>query len=136
MSLVKQWWDSYLFQGSPSFVLAHKLKALKLDLKKWNEKVFGNIESNKRKLIEDLQAFDVIEESRALWEEEILRKVEVVRDLEKYSLMEEVSWRHKSRVLWLKEGDKCTKFFHSIANSNRRYNSFDSLLIGDTQSSN
>jgi hypothetical protein len=38
-------------------------------------------------------------------------------------------------VLWLKEGDKCTYFFHSIANSNRRYNSLDSLLIGDTQSS-
>jgi hypothetical protein len=39
-------------------------------------------------------------------------------------------------VLWLKEGDKCTKFFHSIANSNRRHNSLDSLLIGDTPSSN
>jgi hypothetical protein len=39
-------------------------------------------------------------------------------------------------VLWLKEGNKCTKFFHSIANSNRRYKSLDSLLIGDTQSSN
>jgi hypothetical protein len=50
--------------------------------------------------------------------------------------LEEVSWRQKSRVLWLKEGDKCIKFFHSIANSNRRYNSIDSLLIGDALSSN
>jgi len=48
--------------------------------------------------------------------------------------MEEVSWRQKSRVLWLKEGDECTKFFHSIANSNRRYNSIDSLLIGPAPS--
>jgi len=36
----------------------------------------------------------------------------------------------------VKEGDKCNKFFHSIANLNRRYNSIDSLLIGDSISSN
>jgi hypothetical protein len=34
---VKTWWMSYRFQGSPSFVLARKLKALKSDLKKCNE---------------------------------------------------------------------------------------------------
>ena len=31
------------FHGTLSFVLANKLKALKLDLKKWNETVFGDI---------------------------------------------------------------------------------------------
>jgi hypothetical protein len=41
---VKQWWTSYHFQGSPSFILASKLKALKVNLKAWNEEVFGNIE--------------------------------------------------------------------------------------------
>jgi hypothetical protein len=46
-------------------------------------------------------------------------------------------WRErKSRVLWLREGDKCTKFFHTIANSNRRTNSIDSLLIGGSLSIN
>jgi hypothetical protein len=68
---------------------------LKLDFKKWNEEVYGNVERNKRKLIEDLQAFDVIEESRALGKEKLLRKAEVVRDLEKYFLMEEVSFFDK-----------------------------------------
>ena len=37
---VKAWWASYLFQGNPSFILAKKLVALKLDLKKWNEAEF------------------------------------------------------------------------------------------------
>jgi hypothetical protein len=30
---VMQWGPSYYFQDSPSFILAHKLKALKADLK-------------------------------------------------------------------------------------------------------
>jgi hypothetical protein len=32
-----------MFTGTPSFILANKLKALKSDLKKWNVKVFGNV---------------------------------------------------------------------------------------------
>jgi hypothetical protein len=36
---VRQWWLSYHFRGSPSFILAKKLKALKADLKSWNEQV-------------------------------------------------------------------------------------------------
>jgi hypothetical protein len=36
--------------------------------------VFGNIERNKRILLEDLQVFDMHEESRALNEEELVRK--------------------------------------------------------------
>jgi hypothetical protein len=60
--LMKQWWDSHLFQGLPSFVFAHKLKALKLDFKnKWMRR-FGNVERNKRILVEDLQDFDALEE--------------------------------------------------------------------------
>jgi len=100
---VKQWWDSYSFQGTPSYILACKLKALKQDLKKWNEEVFGSVERNKRKLFEELQAFDSIESSRALVEEEILKKTKIVGEIERVSLLEEVSWRQKSRVMWLKK---------------------------------
>jgi hypothetical protein len=31
---VKRWWGSYIYEGTPSFVFARKLKALKIDLKK------------------------------------------------------------------------------------------------------
>ena len=35
-----------------------------------------------------------------------------------------------------KVGDKCTKFFHRIANSNRRFNSIEPLFVNGTYSSN
>jgi hypothetical protein len=59
--MVEQWWDSYLFQGSLSFIVASKLKALKVDLGKWNEEVFGDVGRKKKILWEEVCAFDIIE---------------------------------------------------------------------------
>jgi len=39
-------------------------------------------------------------------------------------------------VLWLKEGDKCTKFFLRMVNSNGRNNSIESLVVNDSVSTN
>jgi hypothetical protein len=116
---VRLWWSSYSFQGSPSFIFAQKLKALKADLKRWNEQVFGNVEFCKKALLEELNALDCLEEERGLAPHEKVRKSVVIGELEHVTLQEEISWRQKSRVLWLKEGDKCTKFFHRVANSNQ-----------------
>jgi hypothetical protein len=38
-------------------------------------------------------------------------------------------------VQWLKEGDKCTKFFHQVASANRRNNSIESLIVNDLPTS-
>jgi hypothetical protein len=44
---MKTWWMSYSFQGSSSFILACKLKALRAYMKKWNE-VFDNVGRKRR----------------------------------------------------------------------------------------
>ena len=43
--------------------------------------------------------------------------------------LEEVSWRQKSRMLCIKEGDNNTKFFYKVANSRRRYNNISMLEV-------
>jgi endonuclease/exonuclease/phosphatase family metal-dependent hydrolase len=126
---VKEWWNSYTFYGTPGYIMACKLKALKVDLKKWNEEVFGNVGVKINKLMSELVELDALADLRPLTEVEIQKKVGIVADLERTSLLEEISWRQKSRALWLQEGDKNTKFFHRLANSNRRYNSISSLSI-------
>jgi hypothetical protein len=45
---VKRWWGSYIYEGRPSYVFARKLKALRANLKKWNEEVFGNVGVQKK----------------------------------------------------------------------------------------
>ncbi|KAG6661473.1 hypothetical protein CIPAW_03G176000 [Carya illinoinensis] len=90
---VRQWWSSYEFQGSPSFILARKLKALKQDLKLWNEQVFGNVLSQQRSILEELHGLEGEEEARSLTEAEKIRKSQAVTYLERALLMEEISWR-------------------------------------------
>ena len=50
------------------------------------------------------------------------RKVEIKVEIESLASLEEISWRQKSRALFLKEGDNNTRFFHKLANSHRRAN--------------
>uniref|UniRef100_A0A2N9G4U0 Reverse transcriptase domain-containing protein n=1 Tax=Fagus sylvatica TaxID=28930 RepID=A0A2N9G4U0_FAGSY len=67
---VGNWWTSYQFDGSSSYILAKKLKSLKLDLKKWNEEEFGNVSIKKARLFQEMQSLESIEEVRVLMEEE------------------------------------------------------------------
>ena len=43
--------------------------------------------------------------------------------------MEEASWRQKYGEIWLKEGDKNTRFFHKMANARARRNLLSKVKI-------
>ena len=45
----------------------------------------------------------------------------------RFPFLEEISWRQKSRGLWLRAGDQNTKFFHRVANLHRKFNTISSI---------
>ncbi|RVW29484.1 hypothetical protein CK203_093718 [Vitis vinifera] len=47
----------------------------------------------------------------------------------KWVLLEEITWRQKSREVWLKEGDRNTGIFHKMVNAHRRRNNVDQIRI-------
>ena len=66
------------------------MKALKLDLKKWNAEEFGKVEDKMNKLWKNLEVLDLLEDSRPLSNNETLEKEQLHIDLEKVTLMVEI----------------------------------------------
>eukprot|EP00253_Pinus_taeda_P032627 PITA_32627 len=104
------------------FLLHKRLKYIKLKLKAWNENDFGNIFVGK-KVVEN----KIMELNQALIKEGFDKdKNDQVEkhhwEWEKLCHQEEIFWKQKSRVQWLKEGDINTKFFHKSTIENRTYN--------------
>ncbi|WJX34031.1 hypothetical protein P8452_22182 [Trifolium repens] len=51
---VKTTWENLEFHGNKAFVLKEKLKSLKLSLKQWNREVFGIVDLNIDKTVQEL----------------------------------------------------------------------------------
>ena len=78
-----------------------------------------------------LNLSDVKEGDHGLSEVELDEKVVLRSEIQNLLSLEEVSWRQKSRMLCIKEGDNNTKFFHKVANSRRRYNHISMLEVNE-----
>uniref|UniRef100_A0A2N9EFE5 Reverse transcriptase domain-containing protein n=1 Tax=Fagus sylvatica TaxID=28930 RepID=A0A2N9EFE5_FAGSY len=88
---VRGWWEAYVFEGSSSYVMASKLKALKLDLKQWNAQEFGNIAYQQQGILHSLHVIETLAETRSLSEEEKAAKAKLILDWEKNSLLDEIN---------------------------------------------
>lgn len=64
--------------------------------------VFGNVKKQKKKkkvFLDELRDLNFIAKARTLIDEEKARKAEISSNLERFTLLEKVSWRQKSMAL-------------------------------------
>lgn len=76
-----------------------------------------------------------MEENRTLSDTEKVRRIQVSLELERVTLMEEISLRRNHGGSMTKGGDWCTTFFHRVANSHGRNNDIEMLSIDGLVSS-
>lgn len=110
-----------------------KLRMLKEKFKEWVTNYFGDVKAAKAKILEELQILDLKEELASLSMEDEDRRFGLKEQFASKVREEEIKCKQQSRVRWLKELDKNSKFFHSMASARQRYNKINSPMDGDTR---
>ncbi|KAH7666231.1 RNA-directed DNA polymerase protein [Dioscorea alata] len=121
-TLIQGWWSELNLDGCGAFIFSKKLPYLKSKLRSWAKITFGNSNALKNSLLLELNSLDSTNESRPLSDDEITGASLLRSDLFALLKQEEIYWKQRSRITWLKEGDSNMKYFHSLANGRRNSN--------------
>jgi len=120
------------------FILLHKLKRLKIELGDWNKNSFGNVHNVvilKQGLLlgiqQNLETASMSDINGILCQEKIAKE-----ELDHALHCQYLLWKEIAKMLWFKDGDKNTAFFHVVVK--RRNNSggihhlqIDNVVIED-----
>ncbi|RVW64166.1 Transposon TX1 uncharacterized 149 kDa protein [Vitis vinifera] len=119
----RDWWSGFQGIGWEGHKFMRRLQYVKAKLKEWNKSSFGELKEKKKSILNDLANFDAIEQEGGLNPDLISQRVSRKGELEELILREEIHWRQKAKVKWVKEGDCNSKFYHKVANArrNRKY---------------
>ena len=123
------WLESEETHGQAFASLYKKQAATREALRKWNKEVFGHCQVRINQIMQNITEIQKKPPSDGNGRLEEALQVE----LSEWLARTEVLWKQKSRELWLKEGDRSTKFFHMSTIIRRRRNHIDAIKSEDGQ---
>ncbi|KAK3226022.1 hypothetical protein Dsin_005884 [Dipteronia sinensis] len=130
----KAWVDSNVTRSS-IYILHTKLRSSKCKIKGWALAKMRDKASTKS--IEDRLAKIDERAASGCWTEPLRQeRLEANVELWKLLRLEEQEWRQKSRVKWLLEGDRNTRFFHCVASGKKRRNFIENIYFDGVVKSN
>ncbi|GAU19761.1 hypothetical protein TSUD_78870 [Trifolium subterraneum] len=122
-------WSLLQVDGWGGFVLKEKLKLIKLALKEWHNTHAKNIPGKINDLKIRLSVLDSKGEEGVLTDEERDELRSVSADIHSLSRVNaSICWQ-QSRLLWLREGDANSRYFHSVLASRRRQNALSVIMV-------
>jgi hypothetical protein len=94
------------------FKLYKKLRYIKHKLNEWNKEIFGNINEEKRIIEYKMRNLQEICIHVGYTEDHKKEEIQLTQEWEARCRQEDTLWRQNSRIRWLKEGERNTKFFY------------------------
>ncbi|XP_071939975.1 uncharacterized protein [Coffea arabica] len=117
LEVIRSAWDQEV-SGSPLWVLCSKLLAARRAIQHWNKHCFGNVFDAVR------EAEATIQRTEEAMDQEGSEKAQVELNKAQAELrhalsIEEQFWSQKTRVKWLRSGDRNSRFFHAVVRQRR-----------------
>ena len=101
----------------------NKVEKCGKDLNWWNRNVFGNV----RRELEKAKKMLIKAEREAILSGNNFQVRHWKAEIEVLLEREAIMWQQRSRLLWAREGDRNTKYFHSCATRRHRKNLIESI---------
>ncbi|GKV27862.1 hypothetical protein SLEP1_g36982 [Rubroshorea leprosula] len=127
--MTEKQWNSFNIQGWGGYVLKEKLKLLKNSMKEWTRSHVQEVDKKIEEAKDNIAKLDCKGELQQLTEEESSLKRDLLLNLWENIQKKEEMARQKSRMMWMKEGDANTSFFHRCIKSRWRRNEINSLMV-------
>lgn len=120
--VIEQIWG----EGASASILV-KIKQVAVGLKSWESEKFGSVRRSIKELREELDGLQRMAPTDLIMRQR--REVEVKIDQHR----EEIMWCQRSRINWLKYGDRNSKFFHQFAKQRGKINRINGILGEDNR---
>ncbi|KAL6224666.1 hypothetical protein ACLB2K_003521 [Fragaria x ananassa] len=131
LKTVQAAWQSFEVSGCPMFILQRKLMLLKHILKDWNVNIFGNVHTAVDKTRTALENIQLAISRDGFTDARHSEELTAHDALSNALLVQENFWADKAKVRWVKEGDRNTGYFHTLAKIRRSRSFITSLRVGD-----
>ncbi|KAL5154650.1 LINE-1 retrotransposable element ORF2 protein [Glycine soja] len=127
--MVSHRWGNYHPSGWGGYALKMKLKFIKGCIRQWSSQNGVITASKIQNLKKELNALEAGGNASILSQAEVELKKSLQEQLWTAALAYESMLRQKSRVKWIREGDRNSAYFHRLINHRKRVNAIQGLLI-------